>query len=261
MGRFDGAAVARIERQYGAPAIVEQRARTRAALGIRPGERGLDIGCGPGFLLSEMAKDTGPEGQLVGVDTSADMVDTARRRAEKSDLSKNIQTMLGDATRLDFASASFDFVVAVQVYLYVQEIERALGEAARVLKPDGRLVVLDTDWDSCVWLTSDRERHRRIMEARVREFAQPHLPPVLPRLLRAAGLALESVETFAVLETRYDPSSFSGGLIESIPRIVARFGIDPTETERWAADLRGRTGEGDYFFSVNRYLFRARRLA
>src|SRR5580765_4970303 len=153
MNKFEGAAVARLERMYSSPAIVEQRARTRAALALRAGERGLDIGCGPGFLLCELAEQA--DTSLVGIDASADMVEAARRRAEQNGFSKRIQASIGDATHLDFPSASFDFVTAVQVYLYVKDIGRALAEAARVLRPGGRLVIVDTDWESCVWLTSD----------------------------------------------------------------------------------------------------------
>jgi len=166
---------------------------------------------------------------------------------------------VGDAARLELPPASLDFAVAVQVYLYVQEVERALAEAARALKPGGRLVIVDTDWDSCVWLTSDRTRGARVLEAWASQFAQPHLPPLLPRLLASAGLRVEAVEAFPVLNLRYEPDSFSGGIIDMMPRVVSSLGIDPTEAEAWAADLRGRTGDGDYFFSVNRYLFRARR--
>src|SRR5882672_7627570 len=254
MSKFDGAGVARIERMYSSPAIVEQRARTRAALAIRPGERGLDIGCGPGFLLCEMAREVGPRGLIVALDASADMVEAARQRTQREDVAGRVELRVGDATRLELPPASLDFAAAVQVYLYVKEIERALAEVARVLKPGGRLVIVDTDWVSCVWLTSNRERHRRVMEARLREFVEPHLPPLLPRLLAGAGLELEAVESYPLLNLRYEQESFSGGLIDAVPGIVGRLGFDRAEAEAWAADLKARTGEGEYFFSLNRYL-------
>ena len=254
MSKFEGAAIGRLERMYSSPEIVEQRARTRKALGIRAGERGLDIGCGPGFLLCEMAEQAGTT--LVGIDASADMVAAARRRIDGNKLAARIDVAPGDATQLELPSSSFDFVVAVQVYLYVKDIGRALAEAARVLRPGGRLVVVDTDWDSCVWLTSDPARNRRMLDGWAAQFAQPHLPPLLPKLLSGAGLEVESVESFPVLNLRYDSDGFSAGVIEMLPRIVAEH-----DAQAWAADLRARTGEGEYFFSVNRYLFRARRPA
>src|SRR5262249_2451444 len=124
---------------------------------------------------------------------SPEMLEAARARVDREGLADRVELTPGDAARPPFPNGALDFVVAVQVYLYVPAIEQALAEAARVLRPAGRLVVVDTDWDSCVWLTADRQRHRRVMEAHGRRFVNPHLPPRLPALLRAAGLTLAEV--------------------------------------------------------------------
>ena len=87
----------------------------------------------------------------------------------------------------------------------------------------------------------------------------PHLPPALPRLLRGAGFDLIKVEAYPVLNLRYDEASFSAGLMDSTPRIVTQFGISAAEADAWLKDLKSRTADGDYFFSLNRYLFLARR--
>jgi ubiquinone/menaquinone biosynthesis C-methylase UbiE len=256
---FDRADVERLEQVYAAPEIVEQRARTRAVLGARAGERGLDVGAGPGLLACELAREVGPEGRIVAIDASPDMVEAARARVLREGLAPRVECVLGDASRLDVPSASFDFVVAAQVLLYVREIEQALAEVARVLRPDGRLAVVDTDWDSCVWLTADRERHRRVMEARLRHFANPHLPPRLPGLLREAGLILTHASVIPILSLRYDPESFSGGIIGTTKEIAIRYGIPRAEADAWEADLLSRRHEGEYFFSLNRFLFLARK--
>jgi arsenite methyltransferase len=258
MSKFDAADLARMERMYSSAPIAEQRARTRAALAPGKGEHGLEVGCGIGFLACEMAREVGVGGRIVGLDNSPDMIAAAKDRAQREGVSDRLEFVVGDAMQLDFSSAAFDFVVAVQVYLYVADIERALAEARRVLRPGGRLVIVDTDWDSCVWLTGDRGRHRRVLEARLRELGQPHLPPVLPGLLRRARMNLVSVEVHPILNLRYERESFSAGLIEATPKIVSKFGIDPAEAEAWADDLKNRTAEDEYFFSLNRYLFLAR---
>ena len=259
MAKFDAAAVARLERIYGAPEIAAQRQRARELIRARPGERGLENGCGPGFLACELAREVGPDGTIVAIDSSADMIAATQRRAHDQDLAGRIEAVTGDAKRLDFADGSFEFLVGVQVYLFVKEIEVALTEAARVLRPGGRLLIVDTDWDSCVWLTADRERNRRVLDARSREFAQPHLPPLLPGLLRRAGLQLSTVHAHPVLNLGYDPDSFSAGIIDAVAKSAINQGLNHAEAQAWAADLKGRTGEGEYFFSVNRYLFLARK--
>jgi hypothetical protein len=61
------------------------------------------------------------------------------------------------------------------------------------------------------------------------------------------------------LDLRYDPDCFSGGTIATTRDSAIARGVPREDAEAWEADLRGRTGEGDYFFSVNRFLFVATR--
>jgi ubiquinone/menaquinone biosynthesis C-methylase UbiE len=61
-----------LERTYSTADVVEQRARIRAKVAPKRGEHGLDIGCGPGLLTCELAREVGPSGRMVGIDTSSD---------------------------------------------------------------------------------------------------------------------------------------------------------------------------------------------
>ena len=260
--RFGAPEAARLESIYASPTIVVQRARTRAALGARRGERGLDVGCGPAFLTCELGQEVGPTGRIVGLDESPEMLAAARARIAREGLADRAEVRQGDAGRLAFPDASFDFVTVVQVYLYVADVAGALAEVARVLRPGGRLAVVDTDWDSCVWLTADRDRHHRVMEKRVAHFAQPHLPPRLPGLLGRAGFRLGHIEAIPVLELGGGPNTFSGGLIAPTADLAVRYGLPREEAEAWKADLLARVQakeSGEYFFSLTRYLFVATR--
>jgi arsenite methyltransferase len=259
VARFDARAAARLERVYSAPSIVEQRARTRAALAVRAGERGLEIGCGPGLLAVEVARELGVGGRVVALDASPEMLAHTAARAEREGVADRVALVRGDARHLSVRDAAFDWVVAVQVYLYVAEIDAALADAGRVLRPGGRLVIVDTDWDSCVWLTADPARHRRMLDVRLAQYAQPHLPPHLPGLLRDAGLVLEHLEAIPIVDLRYDPTSFSGDMVGVVRGTALRAGIAEDVVRAWEADLTARTSVGDYFFCVNRFLFVARR--
>ncbi len=260
--KFGARDVARLETLYKAPAIAAQRVRTRAVLAVRPGERGLDVGCGPAFLACELAREVGSAGRIVGIDESLEMLEAARSRIAREGLGDRVEVRQGDASRLDLPAAGFDFVTAVQVYLYVADVEGALAEAARVLRPGGRLAVVDTDWDSCVWLTADRERHRRVMEGRLRHFAQPHLPARLPGLLDRAGFRLAHAEAIPLLELDGGAGTFSGGLIAPTADLAVRHGLPREEVAAWKEDLLARAdpaGRGEYFFSLARFLFVATR--
>ena len=93
-------------------------------------------------------------------------------------------------SRCRFPDQHFDVAVCTQVYEYVEDIAAALAEARRVLRTGGRLLVLDTDWDSIVWHSGDRERMERVLDVWNDHLADPYLPRRLPGLLRAAGLEL-----------------------------------------------------------------------
>jgi ubiquinone/menaquinone biosynthesis C-methylase UbiE len=143
--RFDEEASERAAALYAAPDFVEQRRATRATLTLRQGEKVLDIGSGPGLLACEMAAEVGAAGSVDGVDPSESMLAIARARRPPEGAGE-LRFVAGGACGLPFAGETFDAAVATQVYEYVQDIPAALGEACRVLRPGGRLLVLDTDW-------------------------------------------------------------------------------------------------------------------
>jgi arsenite methyltransferase len=230
--QFDEEASGRAEALYAAPDFVEQRRATRAALALRQAEKVLDIGSGPGLLACEMATEVGAVGSVDGIDPSESMLAIARGRRPPEGAGE-LRFVAGDACALPFGAETFDAAVATQVYEYVQDMPAALGEAFRVLRPGGRLLVLDTDWESIVWHSRDDERMRRVLAAWEEHLVDPHLPRRLTGLLSAAGFSVAHRAAF----------------------VPGRQGLNERDAQNWAEDLKalGR----DYFFSLNRYLFLA----
>ena len=252
---FDGAAARRIEQVYLTPDIIEQRRATRALLRLRPGETVLDVGCGPGFLLAEMADEVGASGKVNGIDASAAMIALARNRCARAPA---IDLREANALALPFADEAFDVVISTQVYEYVADIATALREAARVLRPGGRLLIVATDWESSVWSNSDEARMARVLEAWREHGAESRLPRSLPKRLREAGLSLDRVDVIPIVNIEYDPNTYSHSMIS----VMAKFGagrqnLSSEELHAWAVDLKAYGERGEYFFSVNRYVFLA----
>jgi len=256
---FNARAAAQLERMYSSPQVVAQRAKFRELLAARPGETGLDVGCGLAHLSIELARDVAPGGRIVALDNSGHMVGEAAARVAAAGLADAVTVRQGDATALDLPDASVDFVVAAQVYSYVPDVPRAVAEAARVLRPGGRLAVLETDWDLCTYESADPVLARRMLDARAQHFAHPHLPRQLHRLMHAAGLRLSGCEAVPIVETRYDPDSFGAGMLPVLRSAAVRSGLDAAAVDQWTADIQSRTADGEYFFATVRFVFVAQK--
>jgi SAM-dependent methyltransferase len=248
----------RIEVTYMTPDVIEQRRLVVEALGLRPGERVLDIGSGPGLLTSDLAGAVGPSSTVHGVEPSEAMLAMARGR-ERAPGSAPVEYVLGDAGDIPFPDGTFDAATATQVYEYVPDIPQALAEARRVLRPGGRLLVLDTDWGSIVWHSTDPARMRRMLAAWDEHLADPYLPRTLGALMAEAGFAVRKPIVIPLLNAGYDENTYSHHLIGFVSAfVVGRQGITRDEASAWADDLVSLGPE--YLFSLNRYLFVATRL-
>jgi ubiquinone/menaquinone biosynthesis C-methylase UbiE len=117
--------------------------RTIDLLSLSAGERVLDVCCGSGASAIPAAQAVGPTGSVVGVDLAENLLELARTKARKHGLT-NVQFESGDMTALRFADGSFDAVVCVFGIFFVPEMEVALRELKRVLRPSGRIAI--TTW-------------------------------------------------------------------------------------------------------------------
>ena len=118
-----------------------------AGLGLGPGDRVLEIGCGHGVAATHVCEAIGPAGRLVAVDRSPKMVAAAARR--NAAFAGMAEFVSGELETLDLGGRRFDVVLAVRVGLFRREPARARALARRWLAPGGRLhVVFDRPMSS-----------------------------------------------------------------------------------------------------------------
>ncbi len=253
--QFDEKALRHLEVTYRAPEVAAQRRVLLEAVAARPGERALDIGCGPGFVTEALARAVGPEGAVHAMDNSESSVAMARQRCAEF---ANAQFELAGAAQLPYPDASFDLAVSTQVFEFVPDVPKALSELHRVLRPRGRAAIIDTDWHTILWHSVDPHRMARVLKAWDEHLAHPVLPRTLIPLLRDAGFSVRQCKVIPYLDTEYKPEGYSYNMTKTLRRFVQdRQGITKQEAEAWAGELQALARAGNYFFCLNRYLFLA----
>lgn len=118
------------------------RRRSVAALSLSPGDRVLELGCGPGNSLARLREQVGPDGTVVAADYSAGMVSRASARVRTAGWD-DVHVVRADATRPPVGYATFDAVYASMSLSAMADPEAAVRAAAASLRSGGRLAVLD----------------------------------------------------------------------------------------------------------------------
>ncbi len=255
MEKYDKKAAALVDRSYQTPEIVNQRLRTLNALALVQGESVLDAGCGTGLLLEQQALAVGAAGRAEGIDYSEDMLEHAADRC--ADMPQ-VHLQQGSVEALPFDDASFDALSCTQTLLYVDKLDQALQEFYRVLKPGGRIAVLETDWSGAILNSADQALTRRIFDAWDVALVNPNLPKRLRPLLKAPGFAALRVEAIPILNASYSDNSFSANMLQSYARVARRRKlISQDESDQWLAGIDRLVEQDAYFFCVNRFLFTA----
>lgn len=113
---------------------------TIARLGLAPGARVLDVCCGSGASALAAAHAVGATGRVIGVDLSAPLLESARRKAERGGL-KNVDFRSGDMAQLGFADADFDAVVVVFGIFFAPDMVAQTRALARLVRPGGKLAI------------------------------------------------------------------------------------------------------------------------
>ena len=255
MVSFDAKAARDTDRSYLDPEIVNQRLQTLQALALRAGEKALDAGCGTGLLTALMSAQVGDLGLITGIDYSQNMLDLAEGRCNKLG---NVELHQGSVTELPFEADSFDATSCIQTLLYVDDVVTAISELHRVLKPGGRVGIIETDWHGVVISSPDHQLTRVMIDAWDSTVSSPNLPPKLIPMLQAAGFSAIRAQAIPVLNASFNEAGYGASMIRYMARnAVKQNAVDESKADQWLQQIIDMAEQQGFFFCVNRFLFTA----
>jgi ubiquinone/menaquinone biosynthesis C-methylase UbiE len=235
------------------PAQARLRRRFLRFARLRPGDAVLEVGCGTGVVVRDVAAMVGRRGRVVGVDPSLSILSVARTLCGRVQGGPRITLRLADGARLPFAAGRFDAALAITVILHVADPLTVVSEMARVVKRGGRVGLQDQDFGVVAVTHPDRELTDRIMrEVAARVYAEPYSGRRLPGLLLAAGLEHVRLLTDVYQDTTLEP--FTKTFLERRAENAVKFGlVDAPTAQRWLDGLTALVARGAFVLTMNYY--------
>jgi SAM-dependent methyltransferase len=214
-----------------------------------------DLGCGTGSTLAQV-----DGGLAIGIDVSSAAL---ARAAEALGPVHGTSFLLVQADLkepLPIATASADRVLCHDVLECLPDPDALVREAARILHPEGRLVLAHTDYDTLVFASDDLQLTRRLVHAYC-DTQQPWMDAVdgtigrhLVDVAGRCGLYVEDVQATVVLSRRFVPGELGWGYAQNIVGALGNAGWPDTAVlERWLDGLRRLDERGAFLFSLNDY--------
>jgi SAM-dependent methyltransferase len=218
----------------------------------------LELGCGTGVIPRALAKRTDVKGRITAIDISAHLVEMGARLAAEEGVAGKIDFLVGDAHSIVEPQDRFDVVIMHTLLSHVVDPATVLREARRLLRPGGRVVVFDGDFESLTFATdapdggaqTDRllgvsgQAHGRVMR-------------LMPQLLGENGFRLEWSRAYVAADI--GRADFWKSLLATFRTLLPKSGVmSVDDADHYAAGLERASANGRFFASCNFYTMIAR---
>jgi len=229
------------------PGAAALRARSYHLLRLTPDATVVDVGCGTGRAVAELAERGA---RAVGVDLDPAMLAAAHGRFPGLDL------RAADAAELPLGDGDAHGYRADKVYHMLPDPAAALAESRRVLAPGGRIVLLGQDWDTMVIDSDQPELTRRIVHARADTVPHPRIARAHRNLLLDAGFQDVEVEVHTAIFTEATTLPLTTGHADAARRTGA---VSDEQAEAWIGEQTRRAAADRLMVAVPMFLAAATR--
>ena len=227
------------------PEGVARRLAVFDALAVEAGQAILDLGCGGGHLVREIALAVGAGGRAVGFDVSPDQLEAARGICDGLPAAELIE---GEATGMAFEDGAFDGLASIQTLEYIPDVDRALAEARRVMAPGSTAALVSVLWDHWRFHGAEPELTERILDAWRAHCPHQMLPMELPRRLTAAGFGGVTRKPIAFLNGARHENTYALWAAKVAAAFAIGQGIAEEDAARWLDQLAQADREGRFGF-------------
>jgi SAM-dependent methyltransferase len=226
------------------------RSWERDQLGLTSGERLLDVGCGLGEAALALAEDLGYRGAVVGIDVSEQMLRGARMNARSARC--RVRFTVGDACFLDEPDDSFDAARSERTLQWLADPAAAVAEMVRVVRPGGRVSLIDTDWSTFTIDVRDDVLAALVHDGLRTERHRPsNIGRRLHDLARAAGCvplaATEATQTWTTWDPDQSPAPLGCFSMESLADdLVANARLASADRRRFVSTIHDAARRGRF---------------
>lgn len=240
------------------PFFREVKQESIRLLDLMPHDIVLELGCGTGEDARYLTGLAGRSGMVLGTDISSRFISHARKEGTKeyTDTARRIHPhyMLMDGRYLGFPDASIDAVREDRALQHIRNPEQVVSEMIRVLKPGGRFVAFEPDWEACIISHPDRELTRKIQNFWTDSFMNGWIGRDLYGICKRSGLEMVQVipKTAVFYEIRLCEEIFD--ITGNAMRTADAGIISRPEAAGWSDRIRRLSGEGSFLLSFTGFL-------
>ena len=237
-------------------AVQRWKEKTFQLMGVEPGQRVLDVGCGRGDEVMALARLVGERGRSVGIDASGAMVAQAAQRAKDAGL--HVEVRVADAHALPFADGTFDASRIERTLQHLADPACAIAELHRVTRPGGRVVAADPDWATLAVDAPDAEATALVVEAHVAHVANGTIGRQLLRRFSDAGFEAIACDVTGFWLTDLAVADPILGLTEAAHEAVSDGLISAERSAAWLDSLASANARQRFFVSLTAFIVSGR---